>query len=699
MPTLLPSAIVSQSGLYGSLAALADDPGDPDELWMTVTPQSGITQLFPSGPAYATGAETRAAIIAESTKAANDARRPLPLAANWNMYSTPLSWQLAKIDDGYPILPFVEYNKDMSVANFTGTGYPKGNADALSSLATYGLPLSLQYPNLASPLYTDATYIDGSVSNADTAMQVRSRDVSAAVANGTTSVTVTFTNTGDLWTAVGSPVTFSDFTGGWAALNGTHTITGRGISAKTVTVAVNGSGFGTWSSGGKGLLRLQYLSPMGTDVPWAALGAEHGECDVMAHLQSVYPNPPRVIICDNNESRKISHTQWGGDQRFIDANPTLVSNLNSSPNQYNDQPMEMWHYALIDRHNAMFGAWRDGMTEEAWPNALTFVGYNANIANNFRISDLWWKLSDTWESTFVEGEFDRLAWQPYAWDGTTPNLYIWNNFEWYPFETRSPQNYAMVYKMGQDIAESINANYWGEFSSWDGELFDGGDHESVSNAVLFKTTKGIDYNVDYYKGWVQWCMWMMRPRCVREFRYHVLFNEQSGSIDLSTTSNEWGARWHMHLDMVSHVHQHPTLRRFWREGTLVENTNTLIGNSYTHPQQFLSGYTGYAVKALAWDAYPKNYHLPASLDHVDEYYDNSGLNRIATYLSTGRVDYPVWALAYVIGTTPNREWLVYAHSTGIEGATLENVEVTIPGYQTITLPTVPVQGAFYYVVE
>jgi hypothetical protein len=37
MPTLLPSAIVSQSGLYGSLAALADDPADPDELWMTVT--------------------------------------------------------------------------------------------------------------------------------------------------------------------------------------------------------------------------------------------------------------------------------------------------------------------------------------------------------------------------------------------------------------------------------------------------------------------------------------------------------------------------------------------------------------------------------------------------------------------------------------------------------------------------------------
>ena len=42
MPTLLPSAIVSQSGLYGSLAALADDPASPDESWMTVTPQAGL---------------------------------------------------------------------------------------------------------------------------------------------------------------------------------------------------------------------------------------------------------------------------------------------------------------------------------------------------------------------------------------------------------------------------------------------------------------------------------------------------------------------------------------------------------------------------------------------------------------------------------------------------------------------------------
>jgi hypothetical protein len=66
---------------------------------------------------------------------------------------------------------------------------------------------------------------------------------------------------------------------------------------------------------------------------------------------------------------------------------------------------------------------------------------------------------------------------------------------------------------------------------------------------------------------------------------------------------------------------------------------------------------------------------------------------------------PVWTLGYVIGTTPSREWLIYAHSTGLNTdfsstlAARTDVQVTIPDYDTITLPTVPVEGAFYYIQE
>ena len=587
--------------------------------------QPGVLyRLTPSGPAYATEAETVAAIIAETGKAYNDAGgRPLPLVANWNMYSTPLSWQLGKIAEGWPILPFVTYDKSMSVANFTGTGYPNGNADAIADLAAAGLPFSLQYPNFSDPLYTDAAYAT-STSDAATACALWPFTVSGAVATGSTSVTITVNYALEVWAIVGAPVTFSEFTGGWSALNGTHTITARNVYSKTITVAVDGSGFGTWSSGGKALTRVAKLSPMGTDAPWAALGTEHAECDVIAHLQSEYPDPPRVFIVDNNESRKISHTQWPGEQRFIDANPTLVANLGTAPAQHNDQPMAIWHEALADRHSAMFGAFRTALTEAAWPGAVSFVGYNATLAHNFRTSDLWWQLSDTWEACFVEGEFNKLAWQPYAWNGSTPNIYVWNNFGWYPFETYSQQNIAMVYKVAQDIAESVNPNYWAEFSSWDGELFDGGAHPDSVPATYIRTTHGIDYTVGYYKGWVQWCMWLLRSRCVREFRYH--YHPATGYLDLTDTETEHGARFQMHLEMVSHVHQHTVLRRFWREGTLVENTAALIAdNSYAHPFQFMSGYTGYAVRALAWDAYVTTGHhqtlalLPPCVDQVDEY--------------------------------------------------------------------------------
>jgi hypothetical protein len=57
---------------------------------------------------------------------------------------------------------------------------------------------------------------------------------------------------------------------------------------------------------------------------------------------------------------------------------------------------------------------------------------------------------------------------------------------------------------------------------------------------------------------------------------------------------------------------------------------------------------------------------------------------------------PVWTLARVIGKTPNREWLLYAHAPlGEKG----NVAVTIPDYRTVVLPKIAVGGSFYHVQE
>jgi len=56
---------------------------------------------------------------------------------------------------------------------------------------------------------------------------------------------------------------------------------------------------------------------------------------------------------------------------------------------------------------------------------------------------------------------------------------------------------------------------------------------------------------------------------------------------------------------------------------------------------------------------------------------------------------PVFALARVIGTTPNRQWLIYAFSPQ---ANRTGVQVTIPGYRTVGV-NATIGGAFSLVDE
>jgi phospholipase C len=51
---------------------------------------------------------------------------------------------------------------------------------------------------------------------------------------------------------------------------------------------------------------------------------------------------------------------------------------------------------------------------------------------------------------------------------------------------------------------------------------------------------------------------------------------------------------------------------------------------------------------------------------------------------------PVFALARVIGTTPNRQWLIYAFSPQ---ANRTDVQVTIPGYRAVSI-NATIAGAF-----
>jgi hypothetical protein len=87
--------------------------------------------------------------------------------------------------------------------------------------------------------------------------------------------------------------------------------------------------------------------------------------------------------------------------------------------------------------------------------------------------------------------------------------------------------------------------------------------------------------------------------------------------------------------------------------------------------------------------YPRWFNLKTSADNP----------ALPDYIRPGsgyRLQMPIWTLARVIGSKPNREWLVYSHAPLGE---LKDVRVTIPGFADITVPKVAIEGSFYHVVE
>src|SRR5690606_23854184 len=80
---------------------------------------------------------------------------------------------------------------------------------------------------------------------------------------------------------------------------------------------------------------------------------------------------------------------------------------------------------------------------------------------------------------------------------------------------------------------------------------------------------GQEYSPDRYKGFVQFGMWLLTPRVVREWRPYL-------------ETRESGAEYFESLvTAVDRVHENPLLTKFWRTGKLVPN------HAHQHPYQTL----------------------------------------------------------------------------------------------------------------
>ena len=382
---------------------------------------------------------------------------------------------------------------------------------------------------------------------------------------------------------------------------------------------------------------LAQVCPFGPVEVWREVGKKWTSGDGIGKLLQWYPDPPRVIFLSNNEHARLTWIKAEESKRYLDL---------YGKGRDGDFKRKTVGDGWIERYRALQSAMRDALTAPAWKANAIFVGYDAFGPPHLGRWGGWPEYS-----LHSPGRIDP---SPLMWDGGSPSYYT---SDWCPisdYQVWSPQIESMNWLFMLDQARKLNPGFWFELSIWDGSDGDDPARKTLAKSTTYAKA-GQVYNPQRYAGFVQYGMWLLRPRAVREFR-------------------GWTYRWEKGADYflalcaaVDRVHTNATLREFWRYGTLVPN------RAGKHPYQ--EG-------------------IPAEYKEVDRWFllDTDVAPPRPWKLDT---QIPVFALALERGQSPGRQWLVYAHSP-LKDRT--GVKITIPGLGDVTVD-VPTAGAFYLVDE
>jgi hypothetical protein len=371
------------------------------------------------------------------------------------------------------------------------------------------------------------------------------------------------------------------------------------------------------------------LDPFDALRPWYDVGQAWARHETLTRLQRLYPDPPLVLFISNNEQAKMTP-----DQLHAAFDPKGGAELMSRRRAIGD--------AWIARYRAMERGFREGLTAPAWRAHALFVGYDAFVTPAM---GRWYG----WPaySLYVPGRTE--PW-PYAWDGASASYYLHN---WAPdtdYTVWSPQIEAMNLVAVLAEVRRTEPDFWFELSVWDGQL-----PGAPTDKRGFYAARGQQFTPLRYGGMVQFGMWLLRPRVVREFR-----DSQQDRIT-------FGKYFDAILAAVARVHNDATLRAFWRRGRLLANP---VGG---HPYE---------------EALPAELAARARWFLLDCAVNPPRPWQLTTTLR-------VYALALERGRKPQRQWLVYAFSP-LDAAS--EVEVSIPGGPEVRVAA-STAGAFELVSE
>jgi hypothetical protein len=385
------------------------------------------------------------------------------------------------------------------------------------------------------------------------------------------------------------------------------------------------------------------VCPFGPVEPWRELGKIWLDTTLMRKLQEWYPDPPLVLFISNNEHAKQQWSEAEQSKRYLDK---------FGPGKSGEFKRKVIADGWIERYGAMLESMRASLTSKTWRKNVRFVGYEAFPPVHFGRWGGWKEYSLTTK--------DRLDPQPLVWDGGSPSYYLHNWMAITDYTLWSPQIETMNWVFMLDEIHKTRPNFWFELSTWDGDQPGAGNDKRKFYAKL-----GEPWTPARYEGMIQFGMWLMRPRVVRDFRSHTESVEYAGPYFKPI------------LDSIDRVWEEPILQRFWRHGTLVANPKGKHPYQADVPAEYKNAERWFLLEASV---------NPKSL--APEEFDNAKP-------PARQLEIPVFALAYVLGEKPSRQWLVYAHAPRY---TRTKVAITVPGFGPITVD-VPQSGSFFYVKE
>jgi hypothetical protein len=375
------------------------------------------------------------------------------------------------------------------------------------------------------------------------------------------------------------------------------------------------------------------VSPFGPLDPWREVGELWTSQPVLKKVQEWYPNPPLVLFVSNNEHTKLRWHEVEKSHRYIQMYGSGRSD---------EFKRKIVGDGWIERYGALFDGMRDGLSAPAWKANSRFVGYNAFFPDAF---GRW----SGWQAYSLHIKDRNEPWSS-VWDGASVPFYTHN---WDPsvdFTAWSPQIRAMNQVFVLEEIYKKNPNYWFELSVWDGN-----EQSKDNDKRKYYASRGQDYTPERYAGMVQFGMWLLRPRVVREFR---------GWTD--TVANN-GDYFMALVRAVDRVHEDETLKRFWRHGRLLDNPSTPHLHQSAIPEELKN--------QKRW------FLLDTNLDPRKPW--------------TLETEIPVFSLALELGRKPEREWLIYAFAPLVNE---REVTVQIPGERSARI-TAGEAGHFYLVRE